>query len=126
MKYIDTFAVIMIAIALGPPARATRAAGHSGTTQDLYAECTGSSGSLEHFVCLSYISGISDMMQLNGTSSNPEKIRPEMGMCPKNDGTTCAAAVQVFQNWAAKNPKSWSMPRSMGVMVARNAAWPCT
>lgn len=80
----------------------------------------------DHGFCAGYVVGVADMMQQVGRQG-AGNFRSVFGMCvPKSLHTPSGnAEVQVFVNWAEKNPKEWGQVNEVGVVLALSEAWPC-
>ena|SRR6266404_9644603 len=99
------------------------------TTQGLYDLCRSPNDSTA-VLCLSYLSGVFDMMTLTASLSKDAKATPAqraaypfIGICVQR--VSGAQLAQVFMNWAAGNPTTWQDPRIVGVATAFKQAWPC-
>ena len=92
--------------------------------QDLYLDCRAPERSPKWALCIAYISGVGNMMQLVGSTqlAHPNEWYAPLGICgdPSN-----GAMMQAFINWAEKNPQEWSTPRIIGVPNALISTWPC-
>ena len=88
---------------------------------DLLRFCKEEKGSPHKLICLGYISGIGDTMQVVGVEALSDKTR-DFAMCGI---ARYNAMVQAFVNWAEKHPKRWEEPRRFGVMAALKELWPC-
>jgi hypothetical protein len=101
--------------------------------QTLISECDAPVGP-ESFGCAVYINAIADVMTenagvLRNTNTTDTKLYRWLrstSICPdKRGGTTGAALVQAFKNWAHEHPEHWTADPSLAVMVALNETWPC-
>jgi hypothetical protein len=116
--------VVLIALLLAAPAKAMQ------TTGDLRFDCM-SQDLIKQLRCLVYVNAIMDEMQVLGSvNTNPESeggrsvALSVFSICQK-EATMYGAAVQVFKNWADRNPDKWNVPAAMGVSVALREQWPC-
>lgn len=108
---------LLVALSLGP----ARAADGAGMTKvgDLYRFCKAENDAPERLLCLGYISGMGDTMQVMALL--PADIK-DFAMCGE---ASYKAMVQAFVNWAEKHPERWEDPRGSGVMSALKELWPC-
>jgi hypothetical protein len=99
---------------------------YTSTVQALLEACKSTSGPNMPY-CLGFIVGVSEMMQqVSAGLEGGGDFRAIYGMCPKgHDGPSGGAKVQVFINWAEKNPKMWGKDNLIGVITALREAWPC-
>jgi hypothetical protein len=87
--------------------------------EHLYRQCSGTDVWQQWF-CAGFISATMEQMTVIGATD----LRHDFGICPKI-GVSVNAGVQVFKNWAEKNPEVWGIQRYMGVTWAFKEAWPC-
>ena len=88
---------------------------------DLLHSCKEGVGSPQKLICLGYISGIGDTMQVVAVDALLEQTKP-LAMC---GNARYSAMVQAFVNWAEKHPERWEEPRRLGVITALKELWPC-
>jgi len=85
-------------------------------------------------VCLGFVAGMSQSMQLNGRTL--DRISPtdtvameylaDTGLCTaETPFPTEITGVQAFLSWADRNPDKWNSNASVGVMRALVEIWPC-
>lgn len=94
-------------------------------TEHLLKWCKQPETSSNHAYCVGFILGVGNMMAMVGASA-PSDFRVTMGICAPEPGPSPNAAVQVFINWAEKNPKYWGQSNIVGVTLALQQTWPCT
>jgi hypothetical protein len=87
----------------GPAAAGDR----NGTTGELRSDCRS-----QNPYCYGYINGVAEQAAFDDV------------ICWKGNLST-EAAVQIFLNWADKNPKYWGMTHREGVIFALTEAFPC-
>jgi Rap1a immunity proteins len=129
MAKLITLATLSAALMLG--ASVTRAQTIDiTTTQWLYDQCREPNDSTAAIICLTYLTGVFDMMTLaESLSKGPEATPAQrtaysfIGICVHR--VTGAQLAQVFINWAARNPTTWQDPKIVGVATAFKQAWPC-
>jgi Rap1a immunity proteins len=92
------------------------------TVQSLYEMCKKPDASFPSSLCLGYITGVADTMQLLGfgTADHPDLDR--FAICAK---PSYGAMVQAFITWTEKNPQEGDHNRIIGVMKALRENWPC-
>jgi hypothetical protein len=136
--------LLLLALPLSPTkeAKAAKAAetAEYTTIKTLYRQCggIGEHDDFDTFFCLGFISGVGDVMFLNGTdkviSANPRDLAVacEHGRRITTDDLdrlarhiSIEAMVQAFKNWAAKYPEQWDAPAKFGVANAIRDTWPC-
>jgi hypothetical protein len=101
------------------------------TIKSLFELCK-ATDPLKRDYCQIYLLGVSQVMQLNGYASADNESEAgrardflaHMGICYP-PGFTTEHLGQIFQNWAAANPKDWSDPAVSGAVLAFHEAWPC-
>jgi hypothetical protein len=112
----------LAALLTGRPASAEK---YELNVQNLYSNCKAPDASGKWALCIAYITGIGNAMQMTGGvfKQHPNENYEPFALCgePSN-----AAMVQAFKNWAEKHPKEWSRPQLYGAMVALNETWPCS
>jgi hypothetical protein len=91
----------------------------SQTVQALYQFCKSPE---EDALCLGFISGVGDAMQLIGVGVEQEPELLPFAICRK---PSYGAMVQAFIKWAEQNTGEWETNRIVGVMTALRANWPC-
>ena len=98
------------------------------TVQDLVAQCK-SDDVRFRISCVSYVHGVSDMM---GIAAAVRKSVPEATAIVLDPVSVCgvgpvtaADTMQLFINWAEKNPKESQSEASIGVWTSIREAWPC-
>ena len=84
--------------------------------QEMMVMCKGPA--VEKIYCLGQASGVLSVMQAN--AREPIAWR----MCSPGF-LTGGQAVQIFLNWAEKNPKHWQIPSAQGFALALKDAYPC-
>jgi hypothetical protein len=94
---------------------------YGGSIQDLYTQCKSSDSEIR-ILCISYIAGVMETMELVGGDGTTTS--QQFGICT-TDFVSFGAGVQVFINWAEKHPKAWNDARNFGVIMALRGAWPC-
>jgi hypothetical protein len=113
-------------------------AAHAQDVQWLYHRvCANYSSNDAHAFCMTYISGVADVMQKNceiarqrlsaGGLSNADDRRAMLSVSSdarKVYGTT-AGMTHAFIDWAKENPKRWNVPMVEGVVEALREKWPC-
>jgi Rap1a immunity proteins len=101
----------------------TNAENPTHDVQELYTFCRASMSSAEYGICLGYVSGVVDMLQLLHIhkQSHPEDTNP-FEIC---ESPSYGAVVQAYMNWAQNNPKEWSHHRVVGLLAAIVENWPC-
>jgi len=98
------------------------------TVEDLLMQCK-SDDIREKISCISYVHGVSDMMGIGAAvrKSVPEAaavLLDPVSVC--NVGpVTAEQTMQLFINWAEKNPKESQETASIGVWTSIREAWPC-
>ena len=100
--------------------------------EKLLRECSAGSADsplFEWFHCIGYITGIGDMMGLNGLliAKYDEGVinLNHLAFCPGKPAPTYGATLQVFKNWAQRHPERWGDKAFVGVIAALREAWPC-
>jgi Rap1a immunity proteins len=115
-------------VLLTAPARATP----DLTTGALRTDCS-SEDVAPMLHCFSYINALFELMMLNG-STMQNKFADNMdvqvaltssSVCYTDPIISPRELVQVFLNWADKNPEKWTLPRVVGVTDALREQWPC-
>jgi hypothetical protein len=121
--------VVALSVLLGSATStdAPRAADTNQTIQGLQVQCKASTDSPDLLFCAGFISGIGDLMRVNGAVINPFRKEAD---APIRDERMCGqpsygAQMQAFVNWAEKHPQLWNMPRAFGVISALSESWPC-
>lgn len=102
--------------------------------QALRFSCMQPERSVGYSVCLGFVAGMSQSMQLNGRTL--ERISPNdatavehlasAGLCTSEAPfPTESTGVQAFLSWADRNPDKWNSNASIGVTRALIEIWPC-
>jgi hypothetical protein len=113
--------LILAAMTIGLVSRG-HAVDSSQTDQALYQLCKSPENSPPYGLCLGFISGVGDAMQLIGVGVEREPETMPFAICEK---PSYGAMVQAFINWAEQNPGKWESNRIVGAMTALRANWPC-
>ena len=99
------------------------------TIQTLLQDCNADAGSTDSFLCVGKVSGIGEMMGLNGLLifQHRESYANfyKFSICPGKPTPTIGAQLQVFKNWARIHPERWAEQDFVGVIVSLREAWPC-
>ena len=115
-------------IALAALALAVSAAHASNavTVGKLLQLCNAASDSTDSFYCFGFISGVGGVLQVQShlVDENMNPVPNKTKTCIP-EFITSDQLVQVFRNWAERNPKDWSWAATVGVMNALNETWPC-
>ena len=118
-----TLRACLIVAAMTPGAVSpARALDSSQTVQGLYDLCKSPEGSQHSFLCLGFISGVGDSMQLLGFGVERNPSTAVFAICDKPSYGTM---VETFIGWAEQNPDKADSNRIIGVMRALRAKWPC-
>ena len=97
------------------------------SVQKFLEMCNEPDGSPDKSLYLGYVSGVSDVMYVNGLALR--SLRPSsaaainLSLCAKD--ITYGAALQAFKNWAQAHPENWQMDHEAGVVIALRELWPC-
>ena len=94
----------------------------SQTVQALYQFCKSPDDRSRYGLCLGFITGVGDTMQLIGVGVEQQPDNAPFGICGK---PSYGAMVQAFVNWAEQNPGESESNRIVGVISALRANWPC-
>jgi len=94
----------------------------SQTVQALYQSCKSPEDLPPHALCLGFIAGVGDAMQLIGVGVEQKPDTRPFAICGK---PSYGAMVQAFIDWAEQNPRERESNRILGVMMALRANWPC-
>jgi hypothetical protein len=94
------------------------------TVQNLYSYCQAPEASTERAICIGYIAGVGNVMQMAGALEQVHHDVPYLAVAICGDITT-AAMVQAFKNWAKKNPAKWTKHQMLGVTEALFETWHC-
>ena len=90
--------------------------------QWLYNACKERDDQLGFVICLGYVSGIGDLMQMNAVAALKRVIDPS-GWDDRLCGQpSYGAQVQAFVNWAERHPEKWQFSRQLGVVAALREA----
>jgi len=89
------------------------------TVQDMIGYCKAADGGNRPFYCVGMTSGVLGMMTLN--AKYPDSWR----MCPTSSVVSNGQAIQIFLNWAEKNPTKWQTLAFFGFAAALGEAYPC-
>ena len=108
-----------LTLGLGAPAHALDSA---QTVQGLYQFCKSPEGSPRSDLCLGFIAGVGDSMQLMGFGVEHDPAIAPFAICDK---PTYGAMVDAFTTWAEQNPRRADDNRIIGVMTALRTNWPC-
>ena len=128
------FGLLLVCTGHGAPAQPAY-----NTVQDLYDECKNDLNDLhtteDYFhwgSCIRYLTGIAHVqMTIGAMLRDPKSNVSGAGRATVKEFAICDASFsggslrQVFLNWAEANPKMWSEPDGVGVMLAFTQAWPC-
>lgn len=68
--------------------------------------------------CIGVVSGVGKILYVSADLDTP------LRSCTK-DQVTNSQMIQIFMNWADKNPKHWQEPDFYGVAQALMDAYPC-
>ncbi len=102
--------------------------------QALRFSCRQPERSVGYSVCLGFVAGMSQSMQLNGrtldrispTDTAAMEYLANTGLCTSETPfPTESAGVQAFLSWADRNPDKWNSNASVGVTKALVEIWPC-
>lgn len=97
--------------------------------QQLLQECNNSDNEYDLLHCAGRVSGIVDMMGLNGSllTQYGDRLTPlrSFAVCSGKPVPSYGAYLQVFKNWAQSHPERWSDPDLTGVIRALRETWPC-
>jgi hypothetical protein len=99
-----------------------RALDSTQTVQGLYQFCKVGEDSPRYGLCIGYVAGVGDAMQIIGLGVEQ---KPELRTFAICDKPSYGTMVQAFVNWAEQNPSSSESNRIVGVMKALRANWPC-
>lgn len=121
MRWASLTTTMVAAMAFCPVALGQSADVHS--VQALFEECTSDQVAMQG-ICAGYIQGVADTMIASDTVLKAKGFDFNLGFCPGQDVTT-EQLIQVFKNWYNQNPKSWHIPKELGVIGALQASWPC-
>jgi hypothetical protein len=113
--------LIVAALALGlvSPGHAIDS---SQTVQALYRLCKSPEDSAPYGLCVGFVAGVGDAMQLIGIGVEQKPDLAPFGICDK---PSYAAMVGAFVTWAEQNPSRADNNRIVGVITALRANWPC-
>jgi hypothetical protein len=89
--------------------------------QWLYHACKNRDDNFNYLLCVGYVSGIGDLMHVNGGAPHRDTGWDDR-LC---GDPSYGAQVQAFVNWAEKHPNLWQYPRPFGVVTALREAWAC-
>lgn len=119
----NAFRTMLFCLLVATPLAPARAADGEGVLKvgDLLRFCKEEKGSPHKLVCLGYISGVGDAMQVIAVEALSDQTR-DFAICGI---ARYNAMVQAFVNWAEKHPERWEEPRRLGVMAALKELWPC-
>jgi hypothetical protein len=102
--------------------------------QALRFSCRQPERSVGYSVCLGFVAGMSQSMQLNGRTLDHISTTDTAAVEYLADTSLCAAetpfpteitGVQAFLSWADRNPDKWNSNVSVGVTRALVETWPC-
>jgi hypothetical protein len=92
------------------------------TVKALYDMCKKPDATFPSTMCLGFISGVADDMQLLGFGIKDHPDFDRFAIC---GNPSYGTIVQTFINWAEKNPQEADHNRVVGVMKALRESWPC-
>jgi hypothetical protein len=120
--------VVAMTLALAGAANAQPASTIPTDVQGLYNACRSAQGTRESVICGQYISGIGDLLVLNGglrdvVSAAAWRTVAKLAICASPTHTEMRHA---FTTWAARHAGDGSKVRSVGVITALREAWPCS
>jgi Rap1a immunity proteins len=90
--------------------------------QSLYDACRKGEGTQEFALCVGYVSGIGDMLQVLGSATKEHPDFQPFAIC---GDASYGAMTQAFINWVQNNPREWTESRLLGVVRALRENWPC-
>jgi hypothetical protein len=99
--------------------------GGEDNVQRLLNFCKAEEGDFRKVLCAGYISGVGDLMHINGVvfrRARDASVTLDDRMCA---APSRGAQVQAFVNWAEAHPQTWQSPSIFGVVTALSEAWPC-
>ena len=95
------------------------------TAQILMMKCSGNPTGIVFTECRARISGIYDVMALNGLAE-PSTFKQKMAsICNNGVSPTWNERVQVFVNWMNNHPERQEDRDTLAVMAAERQIWPC-
>lgn len=114
-------ASVAVALWFPPPAKADNT-----NVQALLGFCSEGDGSPNWLYCAGLVSGISTILQANGTLNATAKSPAFLllSICPVQ-APTIATNIQVFKSWATAHPENWNMQDYVGVATSLHQTWPC-
>jgi hypothetical protein len=110
---------VVLALVAAAPARAIDA---TQTVQGLYQYCKLGADEPRYGLCIGYVAGVGDAMQLLGFGVEQKPELRSFAICDKPSYGSMVAA---FVDWAEQNPGKAEANRIVGVMTALRANWPC-
>jgi hypothetical protein len=93
--------------------------------QNLYRDCKAPEHSPTAALCIGFISGIGNMMHINGVIEKQYQDRKLSPFAICGDTISNGAMVQAFMNWAPKHPESANDDQLLAVVKALRETWPC-
>jgi hypothetical protein len=90
--------------------------------QTLLYSCKQNTSSPDYSLCIGYVAGVGDLMDVNSTLIPEHPYMRPFAICGK---PTYGAMVQAFVNWAEKHPEEWKDSTNFGVMLALLGTFPC-
>jgi hypothetical protein len=87
--------ILSLVLAIVIPTQAPRADDQKLDIQELYTLCKAKPTSAEYILCIGYISGVGDLMSINGMNVAPYSAAPIETICGR---PTFGAQVQTFIN----------------------------
>jgi hypothetical protein len=113
--------LIFTVITLGVVCRA-HALDATQTVQGLYQYCKPGADSPRYGLCIGYIAGVGDAMQLLSFGVEQKPDLAQFAICDK---PSYGSMVDAFVAWTEQNPAKSETNRIVGVMTALRANWPC-
>jgi hypothetical protein len=93
-------------------------AGQTTTVSDMIAKCKAPGGHIDVSHCIGAAEGVATLMMMNA------KVPDAWRMCAKSFVSN-GQVIQIFLNWAEKNPVKWQLPSGVGFALALAEAYPC-
>lgn len=88
------------------------------TVQEMVGNCREPDQAPEKLFCIGQASGVMGMLMVN--AKEPISVR----MCATGFISN-GQAIQIFLNWADRNPTKWQLPSSLGFAYSLREAYPC-
>jgi hypothetical protein len=104
------------------------------TVEELLQRCdaqeASQSGSIDLAICVSYITGVANMMSMTGASlpnldRKTATLLGEFSICLPQPQPSYGAMVQTFRISARRHPARWGQRQLIGVLFALHETWPC-